>query len=157
MTELNVHSHNLRGSLKSSIDHIVSLMDDSECECTAICLQDVGLTGPDGPPLLRKRLGDHSLFVNSKSSNKSRTVALIIHKSWQIKSIYRDPTGSLIGVVASNTDVDILFVSVCVWVFPRSGMLKPVMQHRKKHTLSMHRLIRIHSGSSVVTSMKLVL
>lgn len=44
-------------------------------------------------------------------SNKSRTAALIIHKSWQIKSIYRDPTGSLIGVVASNTDVDILFVS----------------------------------------------
>ena len=86
-------------------------MDDSDCECTAICLQDIGITGPDGPPLLRRSLGEHSLFVNSNSSNKSRTVAIIVHKSWQLKHIYRDATGSLIGVVVSKDETEILLIS----------------------------------------------
>ena len=56
-------------------------------------MQDLGL--------LRNNLGEHSLYANSSTINKSRTVASIVHQSWS----------SLIGVVASRSGLDILLVS----------------------------------------------
>lgn len=61
--------------------------------------------------MLRNNLGDHLIFANSSMKNKSRTVAVIIHQSWSVSHVYRDPSGSLIGVVASRAGLDILFVS----------------------------------------------
>src|SRR6185312_6558449 len=111
MINLSVHSQNLRGSLKNCIDNLHNRINNLDCECTAICLQDLGPTGPDGPPLLRQSLGEHSIFVNSKSNNKSRTVAIIVHKSWAVNQVYRDPAGSAVGVVASRSGTEILMVS----------------------------------------------
>ena len=51
------------------------------------------------------------IFANSSMKNKSRTVAIILHQSWSVSHVYRDPSGSLIGVVASRAGLDILFVS----------------------------------------------
>jgi hypothetical protein len=102
----------MRGSLKNKSDNLVSLFSDkADCECTALCLQDIGLTGPEGPPLLKSNLGDHPMYANFNHLNKARTVAIIIHKSWSVSKVYRDPTGSLVGVVASRCGVEILFVS----------------------------------------------
>src|SRR4051812_23809650 len=89
MIQLNVHSQNIRGNLTDAIDNLASLMDNSDCECTAILLQDLGKTGPEGSPLLREGLGEHHIYANSKANNKSRTVAIIIYKSWQINQVYR--------------------------------------------------------------------
>ena len=111
MMQLNVHSQNLRGSITKSLDIISSSFRSSTCECTAFFLQDIGSTGPEGPPLLRNNLGDHMIFANSSTKNKSRTVAVVIHQSWSVSQVYRDPSGSLIGVVASRAGLDILFVS----------------------------------------------
>jgi len=104
MSVINVHSHNLRGSLKSSADLIVHMLASKSCECTAILLQDVGLTGPDGPAVLQKGLEEkqHSIFANSSKNNKSRSVVIIVHESWQIENVFRDPSGSLIGVAISK-------------------------------------------------------
>jgi len=108
---LNVHSQNLRGSLRNYPGNIISTLEDKDCECTAILLQDLGTTGPDGPPSLRSIIGEHHLYANSKLDNKSRTVAIIVHKSWHFSNIYRDQTGSLTGVVASRGDTEVLLVS----------------------------------------------
>ncbi len=95
MISLSVHSHNLRGSLKS-IDWIA---DSLECECTAVLLQDIGLTGPEGPRLLRnhKSFEGHLVYANSSNKNKSRSVCIIVHKNWHVLEVLRDPTGSLVG------------------------------------------------------------
>ena len=74
MIRLNVHSHNLRSALKNYPGNILSTMENNDCECTAILLQDLGATGPDGPPSLKGSLGGHHIFGNSKTDNKSRTV-----------------------------------------------------------------------------------
>src|SRR4051812_16382998 len=111
MIQINVHSQNIRGCLNKVIDSLISIINDISCECTAILLQDIGVTGPDGPPLLRENLGDHTLYVNSKPNNKARTVAIILHKSWMVKHVYRDPLGSSVGVVASRLDTEVLLVS----------------------------------------------
>ena len=87
MTQIVVHSQNLRGTLTNSLEEIISLLND--CECTAILLQDIGLTGPEGPPILRQVLGEHKLFVNFSLSNKARTVGIIIHKSWSVEQIFK--------------------------------------------------------------------
>jgi len=60
---------------------------------------------------LEESLGGHHIFANFKTDNKSRTVAIIIHMRWSIHHVYRDPTGSLIGVVASRNGIEILLVS----------------------------------------------
>ena len=111
MMHLTVHSQNLRRSVKNSLGAITSFFKPSARECTAFFLQDLGSTGPDGPPLLRNTLGDHSIYANSSTNNKDRTVAIILHKSWSVSHVFRDPTGSLIGVVASRSGLDILLVS----------------------------------------------
>src|SRR5690348_5634243 len=80
MMQLNVHSQNMRGSLKRYTENIVNAMNNTDCECTAFFLQDLGTTGPDGPNILRDHLGDHGCYANSKSTNKSRTVAIILNK-----------------------------------------------------------------------------
>jgi hypothetical protein len=80
MIQILVHSQNMRGSL-SSLDWIVDSLNDPNCECTAILLQDIGITGPEGPSTLRYALGEHRLISHFSPNNKSRTVALIIHKS----------------------------------------------------------------------------
>ena len=109
---ISVHSQNMRGSLTDKVDHLVSLFSkDADCECTALCLQDLGLTGPDGPPLLRKSFGDHSIYANSSKNNKARTVAIVVHNSWSVSQVYRDPTGSLVGIVASRSGFELLLVS----------------------------------------------
>jgi len=87
------------------------MFKNKSCECTAFLLQDVGLTGPDGPDLLRKRLKGHSIFANSSKSNKSRSVVIIVHKSWQIDDVFRDSSGCLVGVVISKGDLQILLIS----------------------------------------------
>ena len=102
MIRINVHSHNLRGSLKNYPGGILNTMENKDCECTAILLQDLGPTAPDGPPSLRGSLGGHHIFANVKTDNKSRTVAIIVHMRWSIHHVYRDPTGSLIGVVVTQ-------------------------------------------------------
>jgi hypothetical protein len=87
MMQLTVRSQNLRGSITKSVDTIASFFRSSTCECTAFLLQDIGSTGPDGPPLLRNNLGDHMIFANSTMKNKSRTVAVIIHHGQSVMSI----------------------------------------------------------------------
>ena len=109
MMQINVHSQNMRGCLKKNVDNLKSLLDDIDCECTAICLQDIGPTAQEGPPLLR--LGEHHLYVNFKPTNKARTVAIILHKSWRAQQIFRDSSGSAIGVVASRAGIEILIIS----------------------------------------------
>src|SRR5271155_5713295 len=98
MSAFIVHSHNLRGSLKTSVDWIAETFEHRDCECTAVLLQDVGLTDCEGPSILKRRLAGHSIYANSSKNNKSRTVVIIIHKNWQIVNVYRDLTGSLVGV-----------------------------------------------------------
>ncbi len=99
MTQVRVHSQNLRGSLDSSLNWIVSTMNDTFCECTAILLQDIGATGPEGPPTLRHALEDtkHKILTHYSPTNKSRTVAIIVHKSCEIRTAYRDKSGSALG------------------------------------------------------------
>src|ERR1051325_3351192 len=97
MTTLVVHSLNLRGNLKNSADFISSKINNDESECTAILLQDIGICGPEGSPLLRRAVKDNSLLVNFSEHNKSKSVALIIHKSWEIRKIFRNQEGSLVG------------------------------------------------------------
>ena len=109
MMQINVHSQNLRGCLTKNADSLKSLLDDTDCECTAICLQDIGPTAQEGPPLLR--FGEHHLYVNFKPTNKARTVAIILHKSWRAQQIFRDSSGSAIGVVATRAGIEILIIS----------------------------------------------
>jgi exonuclease III len=111
MIKMTVHSQNLRGSLTSSLEWIVSLLNDPISECTAILLQDIGITGPEGPSILRHCLGEHKLITHFSPTNKSRTVALIIHKSWEIRSIHKDKFGSLVGATISRGEFSTLLVS----------------------------------------------
>src|ERR1700733_4879968 len=117
MIELTVHSQNLRGSIGRSIDNIMTTMNDPDCECTAFLLQDLGTTGPEGPSALRNCLGYHKILVNSAMANKSRTVAIIIHKSWNITKVLKDDIGSLVGVVISKGTLSVLIVSACWNIF----------------------------------------
>src|SRR6185437_1312750 len=104
-----MYSQNIRGSLTNKIDNPVGLFSqDADCECTALCLQDLGFTGPDGPPLLRNSLGDHYIYANFSQHNKARAVAIVVHKSGSVSQVYRDPTGSLIGVLACRSGFEIL-------------------------------------------------
>jgi hypothetical protein len=111
MISINVHSQNLRGSFQSSLERITFLMNDTDCECTAILLQDIGITGPDGPPLLHQVLGEHKLITNYSLRNKTRTVAIIIHKSWEVKKLLKDPSGSLVGAVITKGTFVFLVIS----------------------------------------------
>ena len=111
MMQIIVHSQNLRGNLnEESLTLITSLLSVG-CECTSILLQDIGLTGPEGPPILRDVLGDHHLLINFSMTNKARTVALIIHKSWSIHRTMKDESGSLVGAVAMRGGLKILIIS----------------------------------------------
>src|SRR5690349_7208283 len=101
----------LRGSIKNSFQWITSTLNDSDCECTAILLQDIGLTGPEGPPLLRNVLGEHKILAHYSVKNKARTVAIIVHKSWKIISVLRDSSGSLLGTVIVRAKLQLLLVS----------------------------------------------
>ena len=80
MTVFCVHSHNLRGSLKSTADWTMETM--ASCECTALLLQDVGPTGPEGQSILKSRLEEdgHFICANCSNHNKSRSVMIIVHK-----------------------------------------------------------------------------
>ena len=111
MIQISVHSQNLRGSFQNSLENITSLINNNECECTAILLQDIGVTGPDGPPLLHQVLGEHRLVTNCSSRNKTRTVAIIIHKSWEVRKFFKDSSGSLVGAVISKGAFELLIVS----------------------------------------------
>ena len=111
MISIKVHSQNLRGSFQSSLERITFLMNDTDCECTAILLQDIGITGPDGPPLLHQVLGEHKLVTNYSSRNKTRTVAIIIHKSWEVRKLLKDPSGSLVGAVIAKGTFVFLVIS----------------------------------------------
>jgi hypothetical protein len=86
-------------------------METKDCECTAILLQDIGPVGLDGTPFLRQVLGDHKIISHYSKFNKSRTVAIIIHKNWEIRSIYREESGSVIGVVIAREKVELLLIS----------------------------------------------
>lgn len=111
MMQIRVHSQNLRGSWTSSSTWIESTIEDSNCECTAILLQDIGPTDLDGPPILRNALKGHKIIANFSTTNKARTVAIIIHKSWETKSILRDDSGSLIGAIVSKGNLSLLLIS----------------------------------------------
>jgi len=111
MTAFQVHSHNLRGSIKAStLDWIVNTIGNKQCECTAILLQDIGRTDPEGPSILRnhKGLEGHTIYANSSMNNKSKSVVIIVHKNWQVHKVLRDKSGSLVGVVASRGSLEIL-------------------------------------------------
>src|SRR3954453_4637705 len=99
MMQLRVHSQNFRGSIRRSLESIGNTFQPSDCECTAFLLQDLGATGPDGPSLLRETLGDHLIYANSSHSNKSRTVATSIHKSWSINQVYREASLPVVAAV----------------------------------------------------------
>ena len=109
MSAFQVHSHNLRGSIRSSLNWIIDTM--KECECTAILLQDVGETDLEGPTILKDRLGGHHMYANSSKNNKSRSVVIIIHKNWHIMRVFRDPSGSLVGVIAARGGFEVLLIS----------------------------------------------
>src|SRR5579862_4103294 len=112
MTSITVHSQNLRNSLNSSImQSLVDLMNNQDCECTAILLQDLGPTDLEGPYILRRALGEHRVVANYSKKNKSRTVAIIVHKSWEIRGIYRDKSGSLVGTLIVRKNIEILLIS----------------------------------------------
>src|SRR5690242_18841640 len=113
MIAFRVHSHNVRGSIKSTANWIAESMEENSCECTAILLQDVGATGPDGPILLKNRLRreGHFICANSSSLNKSKSVVIVVHKSWNVEKVYREPSGSLVGVVISKNGFQVLLVS----------------------------------------------
>ena len=111
MTNILVHSQNLRGSLKEELLTMISSLLNQDCECTAIFLQDIGLTGPEGPPILKNILGDHKLFVNFSPINKARTVAIILHKAWNVQRIMRDETGSLVGALITKGCLKVLIIS----------------------------------------------
>jgi hypothetical protein len=111
MTTLLVHSLNVRGSIKSSADLINSKMSSEGSECTAILLQDIGITGPEGPPLLKRAAKEHNLYINQSQTNKSRSVAIIVHKNWQIRKVLRDQGGSLVGVCAERCGYKLLLIS----------------------------------------------
>jgi len=89
MTQITVHSQNLRGSMVKSLDSLSSLMQ-SDCECTAIVLQDMGMIDTEGNPILRRILGDHKILVNFSDVNKARTVGIIINKVWNIEKVLKD-------------------------------------------------------------------
>ena len=97
MTQIVVHSQNICGSLNYAVDLISSILE-SDCECTAILLQDMGLRGPEAPPILRQALGENQIVVNFSNSNKARNVGIIVHKSWNIEHVMKDQSGSLVGV-----------------------------------------------------------
>src|ERR1044071_6425238 len=113
MMHVAVHSQNVRGSIKGSVTWILSTINDPNCECTAILLQDIGLTGPEGPPLLRNALSPHGhhLMAHCSRNNKAKTVAIVVHASWQIRSVLRDSSGGLLGVVINKSNAEILIVS----------------------------------------------
>ena len=87
-------------------------MNDPLCECTAILLQDIGATGPEGPTVLRQVLGEnHKILTHFSMTNKSRTVALIIHKSWEVRATYRDKTGSALAALITFGSLSIVVIS----------------------------------------------
>src|SRR4051794_2088821 len=63
------------------------------------------------PTILKRAAGDHTLLTNFSSSNKSRSVALIIHNSWSVLEIFKDSTGSLVGARIARKGYRILLVS----------------------------------------------
>jgi len=88
-------------------------INDPDCECTAILLQDIGLTGPEGPPLLRNAISlkGHQVVARSSGKNKSRTVAIILHASWQLRCVLRDESGGMLGAVIVKNNLEVLLVS----------------------------------------------
>ena len=60
MSAINVHSHNLRGSWRYSSEVFAEMLRDTQCECTALLLQDVGPTDLSGPAILKSCLGEDS-------------------------------------------------------------------------------------------------
>jgi exonuclease III len=110
MTQITVHSQNLRGSMVKSLDSLSSLMQ-SDCECTAIVLQDIGMIDTEGNPILRRILGDHKILVNFSDVNKARTVGIIINKAWNIEKVLKDKSGSLIGALISKGSLKMLVIS----------------------------------------------
>ncbi len=84
-----------------------------EGECTAFFLQDLGAMGPDGHPRLLEALKDHHILTNSHPSNKSRTVALIINKLWNIVGpIRKDEYGCVIGTTVEKDGAKMFLASV---------------------------------------------
>src|SRR5690348_11989933 len=111
MTQINVHSQNLRGCVQATASWILSTLNDAECECTAILLQDIGLTELNGPPFLRNVLGEHPIFANFSMNNKARNVAVIVNKSGEIRNVLREQSGSALGIVIGRGKFEILIIS----------------------------------------------
>jgi exonuclease III len=111
MTSINVHSQNLRGNLNEESLTLISTLLSQDCECTAILLQDIGTTGPEGSPMLRSILGEHNLNINFSSTNKARTVAIITHKSWTVKRVLKDKSGSLVGALITKGGLNVMIIS----------------------------------------------
>src|SRR6185503_2246629 len=111
MTEILVHSLNLRSNFKSSADFIKERINNEESECTAILLQDIGNMGPDGSPLIKRAVQNHHLFINFSLQNKSRSVALIVHKNWEIRKVLRNQEGSLVGACIERGGYKLLIMS----------------------------------------------
>jgi hypothetical protein len=104
MTDVRVHSQNLRGSMSHSLSTLTQFLND-DCECTTILLQDVGPTSSEGTPLLRRSLVDHTAFFNFSKTNKSKSVGIIVHRHWQVLDVRRDLSGCTIAVTITNTKV----------------------------------------------------
>jgi exonuclease III len=50
-------------------------------------------------------------MAHCSRSNKAKTVAIVVHASWQIRSVLRDSSGGLLGVVINKSNAEILIVS----------------------------------------------
>lgn len=124
-TKVVLHSLNLRSSFDDFLPSLQEAMEVSEC--TAFFLQDLGVLGPDGHPRLREALKEHHILTNSHPTNKSRTVALIINKEWNIVGpVRRDEFGCIVGTTVEKNGTTLFVASVYMpaklnnWGMPES-------------------------------------
>src|SRR4051794_40662749 len=95
-TTQSFFSQNLRGKYLPFIDHFHYLLSNGT---PIICIQDLGLVGPDGPVELIEKLAPHTVIVNAHPTKKSRSTGIILHKEWElIGSAKSHDSGGLIGV-----------------------------------------------------------
>ena len=96
MIGFTILSHNIQGKFSLFEEELNRFI--GERPLNVVCLQDVGYIGPDGPISWKDHANTDRIITNYSSTNKSRSVAVLVGKEWDISKIEKNKGGGLLAV-----------------------------------------------------------
>ena len=114
MTSFTVCSHNIQGRFHLFAEELNNFVQKNSL--SVVCLQDIGYLGPEGPNEWRLQANTARFYTNYSSTNKSRSVAIIVSEAWDEPIVERDVQGGLLGVTLRHDNVEVKVI--CAYLPP---------------------------------------